>query len=135
MTHYERPHFSGPTLCPGYGRGPAGGAGSLGHFSRPRRRVRGHGGQHDRRVQANHRVPQRGRPYPHVQPQDSEAFGPLSHGGGPPLPPPAGRETKRYRSIKVEYQNEAFQTRWKTFTGFPAQIIQHEIDHCDGILI
>ena len=45
------------------------------------------------------------------------------------------RETKRYRSIKVEYQNEAFQTRWKTFTGFPAQIIQHEIDHCEGILI
>ena len=48
---------------------------------------------------------------------------------------PGRRETKRYRSIKVEYQNEAFQTRWKTFTGFPAQIIQHEIDHCDGILI
>ena len=48
---------------------------------------------------------------------------------------PGRRETKRYRSIKVEYQNEAFQTRRKTFTGFPAQIIQHEIDHCDGILI
>ena len=48
---------------------------------------------------------------------------------------PGRRETKRYRSIKVEYQNEAFQTRWKTFTGFSAQIIQHEIDHCDGILI
>ena len=48
---------------------------------------------------------------------------------------PGRRETKRYRSIKVEYQNEAFQPRWKTFTGFPAQIIQHEIDHCDGILI
>ena len=47
---------------------------------------------------------------------------------------PGRRETKRYRSIKVEYQNEAFQTRWKPFTGFPAQIIQHEIDHCDGIL-
>ena len=48
---------------------------------------------------------------------------------------PGRREAKRYQSIKVEYQNEAFQTRWKTFRGFPAQIIQHEIDHCDGILI
>ncbi len=45
------------------------------------------------------------------------------------------RETKRYRSIKVEYQNEAFQTHFKTFQGWTAQIIQHEIDHCQGILI
>ena len=45
------------------------------------------------------------------------------------------RPTKRYRSIKVQYQNEQFQTRLKTFTGWPAQIIQHEIDHCNGILI
>ena len=45
------------------------------------------------------------------------------------------RKTVRYRSIKVRYQNEAFQTRFKTFTGWTAQIIQHEIDHCNGILI
>lgn len=45
------------------------------------------------------------------------------------------RKTKRYRSIKVQYQNSAFQTRLKTFQGFTAQIIQHEIDHCNGILI
>lgn len=45
------------------------------------------------------------------------------------------RKTKRYRSIKVRYQNEAFQTRLKTFTGWTAQIIQHEIDHCNGVLI
>ena len=45
------------------------------------------------------------------------------------------RKAKRYRSIKVRYQNEAMQVRLKTFTGFPAQIIQHEIDHCNGILI
>ena len=45
------------------------------------------------------------------------------------------RKTKRFQTIKVQWQNEKFQTRWKTFTGFPAQIIQHEIDHCDGILI
>ena len=45
------------------------------------------------------------------------------------------RKTKRYQSIKVRYQNEAFQTRFKTFTGWTAQIIQHEIDHCNRILI
>ena len=45
------------------------------------------------------------------------------------------RPAKRYKSIKVQYQNEKFQTRLKTFTGFSAQIIQHEIDHCDGIII
>jgi peptide deformylase len=45
------------------------------------------------------------------------------------------RQTKRYRSIKVEYQNERFQTRFKTYQGWTAQIIQHEIDHCQGIII
>ena len=44
-------------------------------------------------------------------------------------------KTKRYQSIKMRYQNREFQTRIKTFTGFPAQIVQHELDHCDGILI
>ena len=45
------------------------------------------------------------------------------------------RKAKRWQSIKVQYQNEQFQTRFKTFTGWTAQIIQHEIDHCGGILI
>lgn len=45
------------------------------------------------------------------------------------------RKTKRWRSIKVQYQNEKFQVRLKTYTGWTAQIIQHEIDHCDGIVI
>jgi len=45
------------------------------------------------------------------------------------------RKTKRWRSVKVRYQNSKFQERFNTFTGFPAQIIQHEIDHCEGILI
>ena len=45
------------------------------------------------------------------------------------------RKTKRYRTIKVRYQNEQMQTRLKTFSGWTAQIIQHEIDHCNGILI
>lgn len=52
----------------------------------------------------------------------------LSLLGGP-------RNTQRYKNIKVQYQNEKFQTRLKTFSGWTAQIIQHEIDHCDGILI
>ena len=45
------------------------------------------------------------------------------------------RPAKRWKSIKVRWQNEKFQERLKTFTGWTAQIIQHEIDHCDGILI
>ena len=45
------------------------------------------------------------------------------------------RKTKRYQTIKVQWQNEQFQTRIRTFTGWTAQIIQHEIDHCEGILI
>ena len=45
------------------------------------------------------------------------------------------RKTKRFQSIKVQWQNEKFQTRLKTFTGWTAEIIQHEIDHCEGILI
>ena len=48
---------------------------------------------------------------------------------------PGTRKAKRWRSIKVQYQNEQFQTRLKTYTGFTAQIIQHEIDHCNGVLI
>ena len=45
------------------------------------------------------------------------------------------RKTKRFQTIKVQWQNEKFQTRTKTFTGWTAEILQHEIDHCDGILI
>ncbi len=45
------------------------------------------------------------------------------------------RKTKRWKSIKVQYQNGDFQTRIKTFSGWTAQIIQHEIDHCEGIII
>lgn len=52
----------------------------------------------------------------------------LSLLGGP-------RKTKRWRKIKVQYQTLDFQTRLKTFSGWTAQIIQHEIDHCNGILI
>lgn len=45
------------------------------------------------------------------------------------------RKAKRWKSIKVRYQNRAFQERFQTFTGWTAQIIQHEIDHCEGIII
>ena len=45
------------------------------------------------------------------------------------------RRARRWQSIKVRWQNERFQERRKTFTGWTAQIIQHEIDHCEGIII
>ena len=45
------------------------------------------------------------------------------------------RKARRYQTITVRWQSEAFQTRLKTFTGWTAEIIQHEIDHCDGIII
>ena len=45
------------------------------------------------------------------------------------------RKTKRFQTVKVQWQNEKFQTRLKTFTGWTAEIIQHEIDHREGILI
>jgi len=48
---------------------------------------------------------------------------------------PGTRTAKRWKSIKVRYQNQDFAVRIKTFTDFTAQIIQHEIDHCNGILI
>ena len=52
----------------------------------------------------------------------------LSLLGGP-------RKCKRYKKIKVQYQNLQLQTRIKTITGWTAQIIQHEVDHCNGVLI
>ena len=52
----------------------------------------------------------------------------LSLLGGP-------RKTKRFRKIKVRYQTEKMEVRLKTFEGWTAQIIQHEVDHCNGILI
>ena len=52
----------------------------------------------------------------------------LSLLGGP-------RKCKRYKTIKVKWQTAEMQVRIKNFTGFPAQIIQHEVDHCDGVLI
>ena len=45
------------------------------------------------------------------------------------------RSVTRYKNIKVEWKTRAFQTRTQTFTGNIAQIIQHEIDHCSGIII
>lgn len=45
------------------------------------------------------------------------------------------RKATRYQSIDVEFLDRDFEKQKQTFTGFPAQIIQHEIDHCNGILI
>ena len=61
------------------------------------------------------------------EPYETEE-GCLSLLGGP-------RKCKRYKTIKVKWQTAEMQIRIKTFTGYSAQIIQHEADHCDGILI
>ena len=45
------------------------------------------------------------------------------------------RKTNRYESIEVEYFDKEFKKQKGKFTGFVAQIIQHEIDHCNGIII
>ena len=45
------------------------------------------------------------------------------------------RQTTRYESIEVEYFDKSFKKQKSTFNGFVAQIIQHEVDHCDGIII
>ena len=45
------------------------------------------------------------------------------------------RPCQRYRKIRVSYQDESFKTCQNSFSDFTAQIIQHEIDHCNGIII
>ena len=45
------------------------------------------------------------------------------------------RRTVRYQRIEVDYMDRKFRERHAAFTGFTAQIIQHEIDHCDGVII
>ena len=45
------------------------------------------------------------------------------------------RPCKRYKSVKVKYQNEKMQIRQKTYQGWTAQIIQHECDHLEGVII
>lgn len=76
-----------------------------------------------------------GKPTLMLNPEIIKASGPyeteegcLSLLGGP-------RKCPRFEKIKVRYQTTAFQTRMKSFTGWTAQIIQHEIDHCNGVLI
>ena len=45
------------------------------------------------------------------------------------------RKTERYEVIEVEYLDKNFRKKKDVFTGFTAQIIQHEVDHCNGIII
>ena len=61
------------------------------------------------------------------QPYETQE-GCLSLLGGP-------RSVTRYKSIKVRYQDKFMKTHEKRFSGFTAQIIQHEVDHCNGVLI
>lgn len=61
------------------------------------------------------------------KPYDTEE-GCLSLLGGP-------RPVTRYEIIEVEFQDVNFKKKRQKFTGFTAEIIQHEVDHCNGILI
>jgi len=45
------------------------------------------------------------------------------------------RRTTRYQTIEVSYLDQSFKPRRQVYTGWIAQVIQHEVDHCDGILI
>ena len=47
----------------------------------------------------------------------------------------APRPTTRYKTIRVKFQGNGFAWKTASYTGFTAQIIQHEIDHCNGVLI
>ncbi len=71
-----------------------------------------------------------------------EMFNPVILSGKGPYPAQEGclsltgqRPARRFRQIKVQWQDRAMKPHIKTFTGWTAQIIQHEIDHCAGIII
>ena len=89
-----------------------------------------------RRVVAVQRLDKEGEPfeiYPNIR--IKEYLGGTVRGREGCLSLPGVRKTTRFRTIKVRYQNQRLQTRIQTFTGWTAQIIQHEIDHLHGILI
>jgi len=75
-----------------------------------------------------------GTPFVMLNPEIIRASGPYEAEEGC-LSLPGTRKAKRYREIKVRYQTADLQVRLKTYQGWTAQIIQHEIDHCNGILI
>ena len=96
----------------------------------------GHGREHDRRGKADHRVPRQGK-----QPQRI-MFNPRIIAGSDPFDTVEGclsldgeRPTTRYQSITVTYQARSGREYTTAFDGFTAQIIQHEIDHVNGIII
>ena len=69
-----------------------------------------------------------------VNPRITAAFGEFEAEEGC-LSLPGIRKTKRYQKITVSYQDQNFRSKTGTYDGYTAQIIQHEIDHCEGILI
>mgnify|MGYP000618105303 CR=1 FL=1 len=78
----------------------------------------------------NARIPR----HHHVQPGDRPQKRPLRNRRR--LPFPARRaETKRYQNIEIEYYDWNWKKQRQKFTGWPAQICQHEMDHLEGILI
>ncbi|MCT4486818.1 peptide deformylase [Levilactobacillus parabrevis] len=69
-----------------------------------------------------------------INPQITKKAGPFQTSEGC-LSLTGERPTTRYQTIDVDFLNRNFQRQHQTFTGFVAQIIQHEVDHCEGIVI
>ena len=126
-------------FCPKGGAGRAGGsshgAGPFGYLASPQGGLRWDGSQYDWREQSGSLLfDNEGRYMVMFNPHIMKRTGPYEAEEGC-LSLPGTRRTRRWTSIKVQYETEQFQTRYKTFTGWTAQIIQHEIDHCEGVVI
>ena len=107
------------------------------HTRRAPQRLRRHGRKHDRRLEEHHCIRGRGFRRSHlrnVQPDDHCERRRLRRLRGC-LSLKGERRTVRFQRIEVSYADRKFRERHATFTGFTAQIIQHEIDHCEGIII
>lgn len=96
--------------------------------------MRGHGREHDWRAQAHHRRRGGHAVAAHVQPEVLEGTGAYDTEEGC-LSLPGTRPCTRFRTIRVRYLDERGHERTGSFSGYMAQIIQHEVDHTNGILI
>ncbi|MDB1863467.1 peptide deformylase [Collinsella aerofaciens] len=96
--------------------------------------MRGPRRQYDWRAQTHHLRKGRQQGAPDVHPQILEQVNAYQTSEGC-LSLVGERPCTRYRRIKVEYLDENFVHRIKNFSGYTAEIIQHEIDHCQGIVI
>ena len=96
--------------------------------------MRRHGGKHDRAAQADYRGAGWATRPAQYNPVVLERANEYQTEEGC-LSLPGTRPATRWRRIRVEYLDEDFALRTSTFSGYTAQIIQHEIDHCNGVLV